>query len=837
MPRHCSSWFPAFVGQKLLSRLGKWIVLVTSVLSVFGTTAASAAEPRSVPNVLLIVADDLGFSDLGCYGSEIETPNLDRLASTGLRLTQFYTTGRCCPSRASLLTGHYPHRVGLGHMVQDLNQPGYRGRVSDDVKTIAEYLAPAGYRSYLSGKWHLGTEDPTQHGFDEFYGTLVSAKTFWDPNHFVRLPLARKPKRYAEGEFYGTDALADQALEFLQQARKTGSQPWFLYLAFHAPHFPLHAPKKSIDKYSQRYVDGWDKLREERLKRMRTLGIVPQDTKLSTRSPFFDWGAADGVPIPSWNSLPAERRADLARRMAIYAAMIDRMDDNIGRILTDLEQNKELANTLIIFTSDNGACAEWDPFGFDIKSSPHNKLHSSDELNQMGGPGTFHSVGSGWANASNTPWRLFKHFNHEGGTAVPCIVHWPNGMTREQGSIDATPAHLIDVVPTLLDCSRQADRSGTSALPGESLLPLLRDQPLESRMLFFEHEGNRALRHGRWKIVALRDKPWELYDMILDRTESNDLAPSHPELVETMDAAWEKWAAENNVTPLPADYGVEYLASAVQENVRAVGPIRKLADGFRFTEGPAWDGERAWYFSDLPDKTLHRWTEADGVRLVRTGNDASSNGIVTDPQGGLVFCEVASRRVVRRSVDGKEKTIAESCEGRPIGMPNDLWLAPSGEIYFTIPRTNAKRARTVPENAVNGTVCRISSDGQIIQDVGVNLKSPNGIVGTRDGKWLYVADPGSQKCWKYAIQPDGTLADQMLAAPKGSDGLAVDEHGNLYTTGKNMVLVYSPDAQLIAEIPVPESPANLKFGGKNGHTLFITARTSIYMVEMNVRGN
>ena len=279
--------------------------------------------------------------------------------------------------------------------------------------------------------------------------------------------------------------------------------------------------------------------------------------------------------------------------------------------------------------------------------------------------------------------------------------------------------------------------------------------------------------------------------------------------------------------------------------------VRKLTGGFRFTEGPAWDGKDAWYFSDLSNRTLHRWTERKGVELVRTGIDGSSNGIVVDADGRLVFCEVATRRIVRRSADGKEVTLADSCDGRPIGMPNDLWRAPGGDIYFTIPRTNARRAKAVPKNAVSGTVCRIASPqhdvgqnrpsgdgGYEVNNVGIGLKSPNGIVGTRDCKWLYVADPGAQKCWRFAIEPDGSLTDQELAADRGSDGLAVDEQGNLYVTGRDEgVLVYSPEAKQIAKIAVPERPANMKFGGPDGRTLFITARTGIYAVEMNVRGN
>ncbi|MEM8667312.1 MAG: arylsulfatase [Planctomycetota bacterium] len=547
-------------------RRGLWTdpvitVVITCLLFGSSTTQRSVGEEPETQraNVLLIVADDLGFSDLGCFGSEIQTPNLNQLADGGLRLTQFYTTGRCCPSRASILTGYYPHRVGLGHMTKDLDRPGYRGSVSPYVKTIAERLTENGYRCYLSGKWHLGTKDPTRHGFEEFYGTLTSAKTFWDPNHMLRLPSSRIARSYEEDEFYATDALVDHAIDFVRLSGDEPDQPWFLYLAFNAPHFPLHAPKETIAKYSKRYHDGWDSLRDERLARMKSLGVIPDDTQLTPRSPYYDWGSSKGANNPAWDSLPKERRADLSRRMAIYAAMIDRMDQNIGRLIKELKNRGEFDKTLIVFTSDNGACAEWDAFGFDIQSGPNNVLHQDDEIDRMGSAETYHSVGSGWANASNTPWRLYKHFNHEGGIAVPCILHWPDRMTAPAGSINRTPTHLIDFFPTLLEASGIDSEDVPIDLPGRSLVPLLEEESLNDRILYFEHEGNRAVRHGRWKLVALRNQPWKLYDMRVDRTELNDVSKEHPFTTKRLTQMWNAWAEINDVTPLPNDYGVEYL--------------------------------------------------------------------------------------------------------------------------------------------------------------------------------------------------------------------------------------------------------------------------------------
>lgn len=527
-----------------------WIFLTSICIFSLGPAAEK-------PNILLIVADDLGYSDLGCYGGEIETPVLDQLAASGVRLTQFYNTGRCCPSRASILTGQYPHRVGLGHMTQDIGRRGYSGSVSDEARTIAQALAPAGYRSFLSGKWHLGTDDPTEHGFEEFYGTLVSAKRFFDPEHLIRLPADRKARTYPEGKFYATDAVTDHALDFLKLARETPDKPWFLYLAYHAPHFPLHAWEEDIEKYADRFSDGWDKLREERLERMIQQGIVPDSTLLTPRSEYWNYGETEHGTNPAWDTLPEDRRKDLARRMAIYAAMVDRMDQQIGRVVDDLKAEGELENTLLIFTSDNGACAEWDPRGFDIKSSNQNILHTGDELDEMGGPGTFHSIGSGWANAANTPWRLYKHFNHEGGIASPCIVHWPGGDLPEN-KIDATPAHIIDFFPTFLKLAGGGE-PGPLAPVGEDLISQIKREESPERTLFFEHEGHRAVREGKWKLVALDEEPWELYDFTTDRTELKNLAAEHPDIVERLSAKWNQWGEENFVTPLPEDLQVEYL--------------------------------------------------------------------------------------------------------------------------------------------------------------------------------------------------------------------------------------------------------------------------------------
>ncbi len=537
-----------------------WYFFLVLLLGCYCSCTSSQEDGKN-PNVLLIAADDLGFSDLGCYGGEIQTPHLNKLARRGVRMTRFYTMGRCCPSRASLLTGHYPHNVGLGHMVKDLNQPGYRGTVSNKARTIAEILKSSGYNTYLSGKWHLGTDDPTEHGFDEFYGTLVSAQTFWDPEHYLRMPNDGEKISWDQ-DFYGTDGLTAYARMFLRSARADHDNPWFLYLAYNAPHFPLQARPEDIARYEKTYDIGWDSIRMMRFERMHRQGILPVHTRLSPRSPYTNWAEEITDTVPPWSSLAEDRKPDLARRMAIYAAMVDRMDYGIGQILQDLSLNNELDNTLIIFLSDNGACAEWDPFGFDTKTGPTNILHRGEELDTMGSDGTYHSVGAGWANVSNTPWRLYKHYNHEGGISSPFIIHWPARLGT-QGRVNRQPAHLIDILPTILDACDIDDIESAETgmvLPGKSILPALMGvDTLYERPLFFEHEGNRAMIKGKWKITALKAGPWELYNLEEDRTELHDQAEIYPDLVSNMAMAWESWASKNKVTPLPRDLEAPYL--------------------------------------------------------------------------------------------------------------------------------------------------------------------------------------------------------------------------------------------------------------------------------------
>ncbi|MBM3786661.1 MAG: arylsulfatase [Acidobacteria bacterium] len=527
------------------------------LLAAAAAPGAQTTTRRARPNILLILADDLGYSDLGCFGGEIETPNLNRLAMRGIRFTQFYNNARCCPSRAALMTGQHPHKVGMGNMTGGKPRPGfpgYTGRVDEAAPCVPAVLKQAGYTTLMCGKWHLGQPGPVARGFDEFFGMVHGFDSFWDASKYTRRPVGRPMRRY-DGRFHATEAITDHALDFLSSARAASpSKPWFLYLAYNAPHFPLHAPKELIDKYQPVYEKGWDVLRSERFARLGKLGLLGTGDRLTPRSVVGPnrvstpngWAPKQNPP---WDSLPEDRRRDLARRMAIFAAMVEQMDRNIGRVLEDLETKREIDNTLILFASDNGACAEWDPFGFDRSSGPENILHTSaEQLAGMGQPGTYHSYGSAWANMCNTPWRLYKHYTYEGGISTPCIVQWPARIGKKP-RIDHRPWHFIDVLPTL------ASLAGAAQVPagiaGESMATAITGGRMVARgPIFWEHEGSRAVRDGKWKLTAVYPQgAWELYDIEADRSELHNRAADDPARVRRMAALWEQWARANNVLP------------------------------------------------------------------------------------------------------------------------------------------------------------------------------------------------------------------------------------------------------------------------------------------------
>jgi arylsulfatase len=541
------------------------------------------------PNVLIILADDLGFSDLGCYGGEIRTPNLDRLAADGLRFTQAYNSSRCCPSRASLLTGLYPHQAGIGRFVgEPSGLTGYQGHLTDRCVTVAEVLRPTGYSTYACGKWHVNEPGPIARGFDEFYGFVHGySVNSWEPRMMIRLPEGRPQRTYPPGKYFATDAITDHALDFLEIARSK-QRPWLLYVAYQAVHFPVQAPAELTASYVPMYQRGWDVLRAERLARMKKLGIMPDQLDLPARGPIDDTAVAkrhgsltaDGAN-PAWESLDAKRRADLAQRMAVYAAMAEEMDNNVGRLIESLKAHGEWENTLILFLSDNGACAEWEPFGFDLVlerfrnpkpgygidgATPRapNVLHEGAELAAMGGPLSMFSYGSGWANLSNTPMSMYKHYAHEGGVRSPLIAHWP-ARIKDPGGFRNHVVHVMDVMATCVEVGKATyptSFGGHEILPmeGRSLVPALVNQPTQPRTLIFEHEYNAAIRHGDWKLVGKdilgRDgvKPggrWELYDLANDPAEQHDLASANPDIVKKLNDTYLAEARRTLVLPAP----------------------------------------------------------------------------------------------------------------------------------------------------------------------------------------------------------------------------------------------------------------------------------------------
>ena len=531
------------------------------------------------PNVVVVMADDMGWSDIGCYGSEIETPNLDRLAKNGLRFTQFYNTGRCCPTRATLLTGTYAHQAGIGHMMNDRGLPGYKGDLGNDVRTIAEVMKTADYSTYLSGKWHVTPKIrpgdsqhnwPRQRGFDRFYGTIHGAGSFFDPNSLTRGNTLISP--YADPEykpktFYYTDAINDHAAKFITEHK--GDDPFFLYVAHTAPHWPMHALPEDMAKYKGRYDDGWEAMRKARYQRQLKMGLIDEKWKLSPR----DGAAWKDAPDKEWE----------IRLMEVYAAMVDRLDQGLGNVVSALQKRKMLDDTLILFLADNGGCAE----GMGRRRGIQYKDKDPDQLKPMkptdlqtdmiprrtregvvvkqgtevmtGGPDTYHGYGLAWANASNTPFRQYKHWVHEGGISSPLVAHWPNGIDEKlNGKTDDQPTHLIDLMATCVDLGKatypkKVEGREIVPLQGVSIAPAFSGRKINRPdPIFWEHEGNRAIRIGKWKLVAKGARgAWELYDIDEDRTELNDLSEKQPGRAKEMANLWEAWAIEAKAKPWP----------------------------------------------------------------------------------------------------------------------------------------------------------------------------------------------------------------------------------------------------------------------------------------------
>ncbi len=491
-------------------------------------------KPRR-PNIVLIMVDDMGWSDIGCYGGEIRTPNLDRLAAEGTRFTQFYNTARCCPSRAALLTGLYPHQTGVGHMIRDLGVPAYQGFLNDRCATLAEVLRPAGYATYMSGKWHVGEEPPhwpCRRGFDRYFGLISGACNYWRLEPPRRMAEDDRPfAPPTDGSFFMTDAFTERGIGMIRDhiAGPRAADPFFLYLAYTAPHWPLHAHDEDIARYRNRYQGGWDQLRVERHERQLAAGLVERRWPLSPRHP----------KAPAWDSLSKEQKAVEAEKMAVYAAQVDRMDQGVGRVLRTLDELGIADDTVVIFLSDNGGCAE------EVE-------RSADPKARTGTADSFRSYGLPWANASNTPLRLFKQFVHEGGIATPLIARGP-GIRR--GVTTDAVGHVIDLAPTCLDYAGAAypqTLEGRALTPqeGRTLRPLFGGGTRAGHeTIFWEHQGHRALRRGNWKLVASFGEPWELYDLEADRTETNNLAAAHPDLVVELAAEHQRWSDRVGARP------------------------------------------------------------------------------------------------------------------------------------------------------------------------------------------------------------------------------------------------------------------------------------------------
>ena len=505
------------------------------IAGIAGTRIEPGAEAPPRPNILLVMVDDMGFSDIGCYGSEIDTPNLDRLAANGLRFTQFYNAARCCPTRAALLTGLYPHQAGVGHMTGDWHLPAYRGCLNDRCVTIAQALRPAGYHTMIVGKWHVGGEPghwPLDRGFDRFYGSPEGGGHYFRMLRNRHLVLDDQVIVPGEG-WYSTDAFTEYAIKFVESAVQL-KKPFFCYLAYFAPHYPLQALAPDIERYLGKYRTGWAQVRAERYRRQLEMGIIPRNCKLSP---------AD-ARVPEWQTL--RRQPEMDRRMAVYAAQIHRVDQGIGRIFATLQRLGIAENTLLIFLSDNGATEAGGPLGFARKDR-------GDPKALTGTPESYASFGLAWANVANAPFCQFKQRVHEGGIATPLIVHWP-AQIRDRGVLRHQVSHVIDLMPTCLEVAGAQYpkmHKGRPILPlaGRSLVPAFDDRPLDRDTLCWEHEGNRAVRQGRWKLVALRGGKWELYDLQADRSETNNLAAGHPERVHELAVVYHAWAERCGVRP------------------------------------------------------------------------------------------------------------------------------------------------------------------------------------------------------------------------------------------------------------------------------------------------
>ena len=657
--------------------LTKRTVRLAVALGAVVLNANTPAEAAPPPNVVVVLVDDIGWSDIGCYGGEIPTPNLDKQAAGGLRFTQFYNTARCSPSRASLLTGLYPHRAGMGYL-DDLiieGSEGTTGRLNERCVTMAEALKPAGYFTAMTGKWHLGQAQgttPWNRGFERSLnsprGELYFPGQRGEPGKPIFLngeALSGTDPRLGK-DWYSTDLWTDFGLKFVDEARQQ-KKPFFLYLAPCAPHFPLMAPQADIARYKGKYLQGWDKLREARHRRQISMKLIDPKWPLAPRPP----------DVPAWDSLSADDKNRFDTMMAIYAAMIDSVDRNIGKLVAGLKQRGALDNTLILFLSDNGGNAETGPRGV-------------TEGEVLGGPRSRVFLGANWATLNNTPLRRYKHFIHEGGISTPLIAHWPAGISKARnGQFEKQPGHLVDLMATVLDISgakypAKFNGHDIHPLDGTSLRPAFAGRDIKrARPIFWEHEGNRGVRSGKWKLVSKYLEAWELYDIEADRIEQRDLARQQPQLASQMAAQWQTWAGQSQVDqwtgPRRNDWGGEIREAADDASLgskamrfdlrpgaslgRAQSPrvarraIRITAKlGARHGGGVivSQGGAQAGYALYVRDGKLEMATRHGGAIATVTSPDALPNGPIT------VVASLAKSGALTLQVAGKVVATAQA---------------------------------------------------------------------------------------------------------------------------------------------------------------------------------
>jgi len=578
--------------------MSKLNTLILTGGAIMISPAMMLAQKTSHPNIVLILSDDMGFSDIEKFGGIIQTPNLNKLADSGLTFRQFYNTARSCPTRASLLTGLHPHQAGIGHMTNDLQIDGYRGDLSPNSVTIAEVLKSAGYKNYAIGKWHVTNQIkkdgsnhnwPLQRGFDKYYGILIGAASYFDPaaltrgNQFVSPEADPEYKHPADESYYLTNALGDNAVQFIKEHNKEAKdKPFFMYTAFTAAHWPMQVPEEYVKPYYGKFDKGWDILRKEKYERQLKQHIV--DKK---------WVLSEDNTVMSWDSVTDKKFE--TRCMEVYAGMISCLDQNIGKIVNELRQTGQLNNTIILFLQDNGACAEITgrerplyyrplPEGAELKALAPDELQTESQPWRTrdgtavkrgygvlpGGANTYIAYGKGWAHYSNTPFKEYKHWVHEGGISTPLIVQWPNGI-EHKGEVRQTPGQLPDILATIVDISGAVypkTYRGNDIIPyqGISLAPAFKKDIVSDRYLFWEHENNKAIRQGDWKLVYKFTKydkyenvdtptpyeRWELYNLNDDRTETKNLASKYPDKVKQLADAWERIAWKSKVKPYPA---------------------------------------------------------------------------------------------------------------------------------------------------------------------------------------------------------------------------------------------------------------------------------------------